>query len=691
MDKTITNTTESQSPFFKKATLICSGAAIALGALGLFGWISGLRVLASLNPEYIPMAPGTAVIIVAFGFILLVCTINPRSHRLNTLFGIVAVAISVYGFLKFIEYFTKTDLTFEYLFFPITERLGAVPVGRMSPITGALVLLFGVSLLLILRRADREFARNLIAAFGILISLAGFVAIMGYLYGTPLLYGGDIIPVAATTSLSFFFLGSGLIASAGASSLLVRPWVGESVLAKLLRAFMPLITLAILIQGLASEIIPGWFQINHALLAASTSLIFIVITSAIVIRVAQVISRDLGIAEAKRKRAEDKFSGVLESGPDAMVIVNERGEIVLVNKQTEQLFGYPRDELLGKSVEMLAPERMRSNHPKYRARFFLDMSVRQMGSGLDLYGMRKDGTEFPIDVGLSPLETDDGLLVASSIRDVSERNQAQEEITSLARFTSDNPRPVMRVSKDGVILYANPASQDWLEAWDTQVGSRVPPDWQDSLARVLETGELEEIEIGIGEQIFAAICTPFVESGYVNIYGHDITQRKHSEAKLHYLSMHDAFTGLFNRNFFEEELARLERSRHFPVSVMIADLNGLKQINDGLGHAAGDELIRHAAQLLKAAFRGEDIVARVGGDEFAVLLPDTDAAAVDHVLTRLRNRIESENKIRQGTRLSLALGAATGNDHAMLIDALKHADQRMYEDKLGQSNHEGLG
>lgn len=691
MDKTIINTTESQSPFLKRATLVCSAVAMALGALGLVGWISGLRVLASLSPIYIPMAPDTAVIFLVLGSILFSNTVRPLSRRRRLFFGIVTAGIVMYGLAKSIEYFVKIDLTFEDILFPITEQLGSFPIGRMSPLTGTFLLFSGTALLLILWDASRQFTRNLVSGFGILIALAGFVAIMGYLYGTPLLYGGDIIPLAATTSLAFLFLGSGLAAAAGAPNAFLRSWAGESVLAKLLRAFVPLITTAVLIQGLASQVIPGLFQINHALLAAISSLIFIAITSAIVIRVAQVISRDLEISEAKRKRAEEKFSGVLESGPDAMVIVNERGEIVLVNKQTEQLFGYRREELLGKAVEMLAPERMRTNYPSHNSNYFFDTRIRALGLGLDLYGLRKDGTEFPIDVGLSPLETEDGVLVASSIRDVTERKQTQEEIISLARFTSENPRPVMRVSSDGTILYANPASQDWLEAWNTQVGSRVPPDWQESLARVMEAGELEEIEIGIGTQIFAAICTPFVESGYINIYGHDITQRKHSEAKLHYLSMHDALTGLYNRNFFEEELARLEHSRHFPVSVMIADINGLKQINDRLGHSAGDELIRDAARLLKAAFRGEDVVARWGGDEFAVLLPDTDAAAVDHVLTRLKNRIEAENKQRGDAPLSLALGVATGNNDASLKDTLKNADQRMYEDKSDQSNHESAG
>lgn len=297
----MTNLTEPQSLFSRKATQICGGAAACLGALGLIGWISGLRVLASLSPNYIPMAPDTAAIFLALGSILVSNTLRAPSRRRRLFFGAAAALISLYGLLKSVEYFVKVDLTFEDILFPITEQLGSFPIGRMSPLTGTLFFLSGATLLLILWDASRQLTRNLAAGFGILIALAGFVAIMGYLYGTPLLYGGDIIPLAATTSLAFLFLGSGLAAAAGASSTFLRPWAGESVLAKLLRAFVPLITTAVLIQGLASQVIPGLFQINHALLAAISSLIFIAITSAIVIRVAQVISRDLEISEAKTR------------------------------------------------------------------------------------------------------------------------------------------------------------------------------------------------------------------------------------------------------------------------------------------------------------------------------------------------------------------------------------------------------
>ena len=161
----------------------------------------------------------------------------------------------------------------------------------------------------------------------------------------------------------------------------------------------------------------------------------------------------------------------------------------------------------------------------------------------------------------------------------------------------------------------------------------------------------------------------------------DITARKQVEEELKKMSLNDALTGLYNRTFFDAEIARLERGRQAPVSLLVVDIDELKIINDQQGHAAGDQFIRRAALVLNATFRGEDIITRIGGDEFVVILPNTTDQAAKAAKERLRRILHEHNTAQEDHPLGLSIGVHTAETTGMLAEAVKMADADMYRDK----------
>ncbi len=129
----------------------------------------------------------------------------------------------------------------------------------------------------------------------------------------------------------------------------------------------------------------------------------------------------------------------------------------------------------------------------------------------------------------------------------------------------------------------------------------------------------------------------------------DITERKQVETQIRYMGTHDAMTGLFNRAHFDSEMSRLEKDGVCPISIIVVDLDYLKRTNDSIGHAGGDDLLRQAANILKSSFRDEDLVARIGGDEFGVLLPNTDVVTADIAVNRIRENLKKQVPLENGS------------------------------------------
>lgn len=383
------------------------------------------------------------------------------------------------------------------------------------------------------------------------------------------------------------------------------------------------------------------------------------------------------------------------------MVQNEK--FLYVNERLAQIFGYTVDEILQLDTYQTLI------HPDDRPKVLEQASLRKAGFDISsvytLRGLKKNGDVVFVELMASVNLFWGQPILHGNVVDITKSYLAQEALrVSEERYrgiVEDQTDLIIRIGLNGNFTFVNGAVCRYLgRSYDDIIGrpviSFIPLADQrlaiEAIKRLNPQNPSNTVEHRLlmpnGEVRWAQWNQRAITDGsgaiveYQSV-GRDITERKALEDELKRLSLHDSLTGLYNRAYFEAEMVRLDAGRDDPVGVIMCDLDGLKLINDSMGHSAGDDLLREAAILLKRCFRASDVVARIGGDEFAVLLPGSNISATREACKRLRRTIAEYNSRNPDIPLSMSVGySVRQNADRTLSQALVEADNYMYREKL---------
>ncbi|MDY7226708.1 sensor histidine kinase [Hyalangium rubrum] len=448
--------------------LIWSAAIIppCVGVIVMVGWIRTLPSLTSMVPGLPKMSPNSALGLILGGMALgLLHALTPG--RLRRAAGLVAAwGLILIGAATLLQLLSGRDLGVQVLLFRWTDWASRTPPHLTSANTAACFVLLGSALLLLGRRAPTspKWATTLV----LLAFIGALRALNGYIHGALRFADApQLIPfigMGLHTSLAILLLGVGILCARpeeGLVGLLTRDTLGGF----LARRLVPVGLLGPLLADGALELLHRAGLISELAKAPLFSTVMSLGGVALVFLAAVALNRidtERRQANAALEASEARYRGLLESAPDAVVTADRFGRIIFINAQAERVFGYPREELLGQKVEVLVPERLREAHRRQREAYVAAPTIRKMGQGLALRGLRKDGSELPLDISLSPLQSQDGLSVTTIIRDVTEREQYLERLNA-ARTEAERERVLLQTVVDSApvgILFVDPLKDE---------------------------------------------------------------------------------------------------------------------------------------------------------------------------------------------------------------------------------------
>jgi diguanylate cyclase (GGDEF)-like protein/PAS domain S-box-containing protein len=415
-----------------------------------------------------------------------------------------------------------------------------------------------------------------------------------------------------------------------------------------------------------------------------------------------------------RRQAEELYKTLTESSLAAVFIVQD-GKFVFINTSAIIYAGYAAEELIGQYSDVIV-------HPEDK-----ELAKRMAKEMLD--GYRNAAFEFRmvtkqneirwISQTVTPIQYGGRAAILGNAMDVTELKRAAENLQAASKRMQDIieflPDPTFVIDEKKEVIAWNRAIEEMTGVMKKDMIGKgdyayAVPFYGYPRPILIDLVECEDEEIKTkygfverkGNAIFAETkipalhgakdvflfgkASPFFDA-MGNFYGgietiRDITDQKRTENHLIYISTHDELTGLYNRAFFDTEVDRFALGRHFPLSFIAADVDGLKQVNDSQGHAMGDKLIQSAANVLKQSLRPDDILARIGGDEFAVLLPDTSETTAATIIARIKKNIGIFNDTCTDFTLSISLGSATAKKGDSLSKVIESADKAMYKKKF---------
>ncbi len=432
-------------------------------------------------------------------------------------------------------------------------------------------------------------------------------------------------------------------------------------------------------------------------------------------KVKQLVGTSLDITKNKLREnkiinQKNKLEKILKTTMDGFFIVDEEGYFIDANKSFEDMIGYNKNELLNLAIYDIEAKENKAGVKKHIEK------IKSKGSDR-FETILKTKSEKIINAEVSVTDLgfqNNSYIFFAFVRDITERKKKQKEINiikeRLELAVEGGNIGIWDWNIESKEVYYNKDWADMIGYEEEELDYNISS-WQD----LVHPEDIEQVNAEVSKLLEDKVETYKIEQRIKTKEGSwkwirdigkvterdnegnpvravgvhiDIDKEKKAQQRIKYLSNHDNLTGLYNNRYFNEEIKRLINSRKYPISLIIGDLDNLKVVNDNYGHQIGDYYLKQTANIMKNIFRNEDVISRIGGDEFAVILPNTDENSVLKMCSRVENEFAEIKKDNQDLNLlSISLGSFTLENNSFSFgEAYRIADKRMYQNKNNKSN-----